>query len=234
MATALVNGDVEAAGFTGADRARLQAMVETLRPTGVAPEVAAGEYAKAHAILGGRSILDAARDYARRHRLDLPAVPVEQAIDAFIKDREKAGASVRYLRDLKSRLHYGFAADNRIERDTATAVASAAIPLSSRVHEGAVSPVWGLQWSAAHARFKPSGRSALKAANQPSIRHPAPRQSRGAFCAAGPSPETGPRTAANRCLGGFPMPGRAAKDRTFRFGGLKPQACAKHVRNRER
>jgi integrase len=114
VATALVNGDTTAAGFSGTDRARFAAVVETLRPTGVTAEIAAAQFAEAHAILGGRSIIDAAREFASRHRLDLPAVAVADAVAAFIADRVKAGASTRYVGDLRSRLLHGFAASNAV------------------------------------------------------------------------------------------------------------------------
>jgi integrase len=112
VARNLQNGDTEAAGFTGAERARFVAILEALRPTGVPAEVAAAQYAEAHGILKGRSVVDAAREYARRHRTDLPAVTVSDAVAEFIQDRTKAKASARYLSDLRSRLSRGFAAKN--------------------------------------------------------------------------------------------------------------------------
>lgn len=54
--------------------------MQLLEPTGVPLEVAVAQFAEAHAILQGRSLVDAARDYARRHRLDLPAVLVADAV----------------------------------------------------------------------------------------------------------------------------------------------------------
>ncbi|MGE3308466.1 MAG: tyrosine-type recombinase/integrase [Limisphaerales bacterium] len=113
-ANAFLRGDTEAAGFTGADRARFAAVLETVRPTGIPVEVAVAQFAEAHAILGGRSVVDAARDFARRHRLDLPAVPVADAVAAFVEDRAKAGASKRYLQDLRTRLVHGFASANGV------------------------------------------------------------------------------------------------------------------------
>lgn len=112
VANAFLRGDAEAAAFTGSDRARFNAILEALRPTGVPAEVAAAQFAEAHTILGGRSVVDAARDFARRHRLDLPAVPVAEAVGAFVADRATAGASKRYLQDLRTRLVHGFAAGN--------------------------------------------------------------------------------------------------------------------------
>lgn len=113
-ANAFLRGDAEAAGFSGADRARFAAVLEAIRPTGIPVEVAVAQFAEAHAILGGRSIVDAARDFARRHRLDLPAVSVADAVAAFVEDRAKAGASKRYLQDLRTRLVHGFAAANEV------------------------------------------------------------------------------------------------------------------------
>lgn len=117
----LSRGEFEAAGFNAADRARFAAIIEAVRPTGIAPEIAAAQFAEAHAILGGRSVLDAARDYARRHCIGLTPVSVVEAVDAFIEERRKAGASSRYLKDLRSRLRLGFAEDNRVNLANLTA-----------------------------------------------------------------------------------------------------------------
>jgi len=84
-------------------------------------EVAAAQFAEAHAILGGRFIVDAARDFAHQHRLDLPDVPVADAVAAFVEDRVKAGASKRYLQDLRTRLVHGFAAANVVNLGDLTA-----------------------------------------------------------------------------------------------------------------
>ncbi|MBL9135177.1 MAG: hypothetical protein JNK85_04885 [Verrucomicrobiales bacterium] len=110
----MVNGDSAAAGFSGTDRGRFAAVVETLRPSGVTAEIAAAQFAEAHAIIGGRAIIDAAREFASRHRLDLPPVTVADAVAAFISDRVKSGASTRYVGDLRSRLLHGFAASNAV------------------------------------------------------------------------------------------------------------------------
>lgn len=95
IANAFLRGDTEAAGFTGTDRARFAAILEAARPTGVSPEVAIAQFAEAHTILRGRSVVDAAREFAHRHRLDLPVVSVQDAVTAFIQDRTKSGASNR-------------------------------------------------------------------------------------------------------------------------------------------
>ncbi|MBL9138926.1 MAG: hypothetical protein JNK85_23860 [Verrucomicrobiales bacterium] len=113
VAGSLSNRDLEAAQFTGVDRARYSAILEAAKPTGVAPEVAIAIFAEAHQILGGRSIVEAAREFARRHRLDVPSVPVLTAVEAFIEDRRQAGASVRYLADLRSRLRLNLAENLR-------------------------------------------------------------------------------------------------------------------------
>lgn len=112
VATSLQRGDAEAAGFTGSDRARFAAIIEIVRPTGVPVEIAVAQFAEAHTILGGRSIIEAARDFATRHRIDLPPVSVVDAVESFIQDRRTAGASDRYLSDLRSRLRLGFADDH--------------------------------------------------------------------------------------------------------------------------
>jgi hypothetical protein len=101
--------DAEGAGFNGQDRARYCAILEAAKSTGHSPEVAIAQFAHAHAILGGRSVVEAAREYAGRHRVNLPAVPVATAVESFIDDRTKGGGSPRYLADLRSRLQRNFA-----------------------------------------------------------------------------------------------------------------------------
>lgn len=115
VAGSLLRGDATAAGFTGTERARFAAILDLLGSTGVSAEIAAAQFAEAHRILGGRSVVDAAREFARRHRLDLPAIPVKTAVTTFIADREKAGASSRYLKDLRSRLLHHFAEDLKVD-----------------------------------------------------------------------------------------------------------------------
>jgi hypothetical protein len=109
VARSLAVGDAQGAAFSGEERARFRAIVEAAQPTGFSPEIAVAQFAQAHAILGGRSILDAARDYANRHRVAVPAVPVKAAVEALLEDRARTRASARYISDLRSRLLRKFA-----------------------------------------------------------------------------------------------------------------------------
>ena len=121
VARSLQEGDTAAAGFRGPERARFAAILQTLEPTGLSAEVAAAQFAEAFRILGGRSVIEAAREYALRHRLDLPTVTVPAAVATFLEDRKTAGSSKRYLQDLQTRLVHGFAADNAVNLADLTA-----------------------------------------------------------------------------------------------------------------
>ncbi len=121
VARSLQVGDTAAAGFTGPERARFAAILQTLAPTGLRAEVGVAQFAEAFRILGGRSVIEAAREYALRHRLDLPTVTVAVAVGTFIGDRKTAGCSRRYLQDLQTRLAHGFAADNAMNLTDLTA-----------------------------------------------------------------------------------------------------------------
>ena len=82
-----------------AERLAERHAVETLRPTSVPLEIAAKEYAPAWAALGGKaSLLEAAREFARRHLHELPDNMLPDAVKERLEAKEREGARKADLR----------------------------------------------------------------------------------------------------------------------------------------
>jgi integrase len=95
-------GDAAVLNLTGGDQLSYVHAMQTLKPTGVALELAAREYAEAWKVLGGRgSLLEAAREYARRNLAGLPSILVPAAVEEFWDAKEKEGASKVYMKVLR-------------------------------------------------------------------------------------------------------------------------------------
>ncbi len=67
-------------------------------------DVVARHYAEAVKLLGSDLVIEAAREYAKRHPLKLPQKSVADVVDEFIETRRAKGVSHRYLEDLVYRL----------------------------------------------------------------------------------------------------------------------------------
>jgi hypothetical protein len=65
-------------------------------------DVAARHYAEAVKILGSDLVIDAAREYAKRHPVKMPLKLVADVVAEFIAEKEKQARSVRYLETLRS------------------------------------------------------------------------------------------------------------------------------------
>jgi hypothetical protein len=67
-AISLSKGELDVLELRSADRVAYVHAVGALKPTGMALELAAKEYAEAQKAIGGKaSVLEAAKDYAKRH-----------------------------------------------------------------------------------------------------------------------------------------------------------------------
>jgi len=99
-------GQVGAAEINHRQAASYATAVDHLKPTGDSIELAAARYAESVKILGGHRaiLLEAAKDYARRHPANLASKAVEEVIHELLEVKRGRGASDRYLGDLKSRL----------------------------------------------------------------------------------------------------------------------------------
>lgn len=104
IARKMQSGEVMAAQMNSREAAAFGRMKEILADVPVPVEVVASNYAKSYKILGGDYIVEASRDYARRHPQKRKPRAVADVIEEMIalKTKEKKGS--RYLEDLRTRL----------------------------------------------------------------------------------------------------------------------------------
>ncbi|MBM3840279.1 MAG: hypothetical protein FJ398_20405 [Verrucomicrobia bacterium] len=104
IADRMSHGDLDVLTLRSEDRAAYLRAVEALRGTGFPLEVAAVQFAEASKILGGDSIIEAARFYAKRHPAKLPKKLVSEVVVELVEAKKTAGLGDRYLNDLRYRL----------------------------------------------------------------------------------------------------------------------------------
>ena len=107
-AAQLARGDVDAVQLTGRDRLTYGRALDAIRPTGVALDIAATEYAQTAKILAGHSLIEAASFYMRHHADQVVPRMVADAVADFRQAKSGAGRSAVYLKDIRYRLG-GFA-----------------------------------------------------------------------------------------------------------------------------
>lgn len=96
------NGDLNALNLPSSQRVTCIHAMQALEPTGVALDLAAREYAAAWALLGGAgSLVEAAREYAKRNLHRLPTKLVPDAVEEMLEAKQKEGASEEYLKILR-------------------------------------------------------------------------------------------------------------------------------------
>jgi integrase len=78
--------------------------IQLLSPCGVPLEVAAGQFAEAHKILGGGSLIEAAKLAVKAQQGIKPNVTLAETIAELLKDREVNGAGAHHLRVLRGML----------------------------------------------------------------------------------------------------------------------------------
>jgi hypothetical protein len=102
VAEALDSGKVEVVELRSRERAAYLHALDVLRPTGMALELAATEYAEAWRVLGGKaSLVEAAREFARRNLHELPDKLLPDAVKEMLADKEREGASKVYMKVLR-------------------------------------------------------------------------------------------------------------------------------------
>ena len=94
------NGETNGINLPNKDRIVFSHASEAVRPTGVALDLAAREYAIAWELTGG-AVIAAAQEYARRNLRDLPSKLVPIAVTEMLEAKEKEGASKQYLKALR-------------------------------------------------------------------------------------------------------------------------------------
>ena len=100
---ALVAGTTITRTLTGVSLADYESALRLLPPGAKLAEVV-NEWARAKEILDELPLLEAVRDYRRRHADGMPMIRVSDAVEQFISDKVSARCSERYLDDLHSRL----------------------------------------------------------------------------------------------------------------------------------
>jgi integrase len=106
IARTLTNGNAQAAMMRNTDAASYGRSIELVRPTGATLEIASATFAEAFEILGGNSIIEAARFYARHRPTVAAGKTVAEVVAEYIeaKRRNDPPFSVSYLKDLEYRL----------------------------------------------------------------------------------------------------------------------------------
>lgn len=110
LATEQARGELAASQLRPAERASFVRATELLQPTGVSLELAAAKFAEAYAVLGGDRIVEAARDFARRHPAHVEPRTVPEVIEELLEMKARDASPV-YLQGLRSGFRR-FAADH--------------------------------------------------------------------------------------------------------------------------
>jgi integrase len=101
-ATAMSRGELDLLELRSVDCIAYLHAVETLQPSGMALELAVKDYAEAWKVLGGKaSLVEAAREFARRHMHELPNKLLPDAVDEMIETRARDGTGKAYMRVLR-------------------------------------------------------------------------------------------------------------------------------------
>jgi hypothetical protein len=104
VANKLSTGEVNVLTLTSHDRLAYIRAIEALKPTGVPLEMVAMQFAEAHTLLEGGSLLEAARFYLKQNLHRLPKKLVPDIVAEMVKAKEADKMSVVYVKDLKGRL----------------------------------------------------------------------------------------------------------------------------------
>jgi integrase len=104
LAKLIATGQTAAATLRNADAASFGRALELLRGIDAPLELVAAHYAKAHKILGGDRIVEAAKDFVRRNPLLREPRTVSQVAVEMIELQTKRNKSDRYVEDLRGRL----------------------------------------------------------------------------------------------------------------------------------
>ena len=96
------NGELDVLELRAADLHAYRHALVALQPTGVPLELAAKDYAEAWKIMGGKaSLLEAAREYARRNLHAVPDMLLPAAVQEMLDAKEREKASQPYQKSLR-------------------------------------------------------------------------------------------------------------------------------------
>jgi hypothetical protein len=94
-ARSLANGELEVIHLGNSERLAYVHAVDAVKPTGLPLELAAKEYAEAWKVLGGKaSVIEAAKEFARRHLHTLPNKLLPDAVKEMLEAKEREGTPV--------------------------------------------------------------------------------------------------------------------------------------------
>jgi integrase len=93
---------VEAGALNSVDRSEFLRAKGIVEKIGQPLDVVARHYAEAVKILGSDLVIEAAREYAKRHPTKLPPIKVADLVTEFLAEKKKQGRSERHLETLKS------------------------------------------------------------------------------------------------------------------------------------
>ena len=100
-ASALSRGELDVLELRSVDSRAYVNAVDLLNPIGVPLELAVKDYAEAWKVLGGKaSLLEAAKEFARRHMHELPSKLLPDAVDEMIAMKKRDGTSDAYMKVL--------------------------------------------------------------------------------------------------------------------------------------
>lgn len=103
IADKINNGENAALSLTNTDRSAYVNCCNMVDPLGIHIETAVREFVDAHKLLGGRSLMAAARYYASTHPANMATKTVREVADEFLDVKTKAKKSNDYLVDCRYR-----------------------------------------------------------------------------------------------------------------------------------
>jgi integrase len=104
IARQIASGETTASAMRNNEAASYGRACELLRPTCVTLEIAAAQYAKAFEILGGDTMIEAARFYKRHRANQVTRKPVAEVVAEVVALKKSRGLSASYTNDLRNRL----------------------------------------------------------------------------------------------------------------------------------
>ena len=155
---------VEAGALNAIERnefIRAKAIVEKInKPL----DIAARHYAEAVKILGNDLVIEAAREYAKRHPAKLPPIKVADLVTEFLDEKKKQGRSERHLETLKSHCkRFGNSVSMNIGSVTAPDIDLFldGLKVGTRTHDNIVNSINTLFEYAKRKRYLPSDHDEL-------------------------------------------------------------------------
>ena len=104
IANRICAGELNVLTLTSEDRTAYVRAMEMLKPTGTPLEIAIMQFVESAKLLGGASMIEAAKCYLRYHPRHLQIRTVAQVLEEMLVAKEAEGLSEAHVRDLRGRL----------------------------------------------------------------------------------------------------------------------------------